>query len=146
MPIELKEFFIHALREETSGAAPTFKGTPTVKTDPAAAAATGVVPNPAGDMTQVAAKESASSLTFFKNQVPGIVQAKPAVAALGFDPSGLEAFAAALDGVVFNLYQQSADPIKFKADWQNIAGKWGVAMSKVLDEVAKLKGSSPAGM
>jgi hypothetical protein len=140
MAIDLKEFFVHALREQevVPGIGPTFS-VPGVKTDPAAAAAVGM--SDAGP-AMAAAKESASSLTFFKNQVPGIVQAKPEIAALGFDPSGLDSFAAALDGVVFNLYQASQDPIKFKADWQNIAGKWGVAMSKVLDEVAKLKGSA----
>lgn len=148
MAIDLKEFFIHALNEETAGTGGTFKGTPTVKADPGAAgAAPGVTPNPAMQQA-VVQYEPAENMTIFKSQVPGIILSAQQISQMGFDPSGLENFAAALDGVVYNLYASSPDPIKFKENWQNIAGKWGTSMNKLLGEVAKLKSKAgaPGGM
>ena len=135
MSIELREFFIHKLREDTSGASPTFKGTPSVKTDPAAAGP-GVVPNPAADGMQVVAHETAEEMTIFRNQVAGIANA---FQDLGIDPGGLEQFAATLDGVVYNFYAASPDPFKFKKEWLSMAGDWGSQTAELLKSIGEMR-------
>jgi len=129
----LKEFFIHALKEDTSGAAPTFKGTPAVKTDPAAAAGAGITPNPAaGETAAVVTREGPEALTFFKNQVPGIITM---FGDSGIDPSGLEAVAAALDGVAYNHYMSTPNPLAYKTHLQTTAGGWAESIAEILNNL-----------
>ena len=137
--MELKEFFIHALREGPGD--PTFKAAPEVKPSDGVQ---GDEPVPGAEepMTQDVAAMSASSLQFFSKNVQSAV-GKYNLEGEGFDGAGLQGFAEAHDGLVFQMYQGVQDPSErqgFEADYQKLAADWSKDLTKLFDKVLKLKG------
>jgi hypothetical protein len=139
---DLKEFFIHALREGPRD--PAFKPAPEVKPSDGIDPGSDVPPPPDAEepMTQDVAAMSASSLQFFSKNVQSAV-GKYNLEGEGFDIAGLQAFAEALDGLVFQMYQGVQDPAErqgFEADYQKLAADWSKDLTKLFDKVLKLKG------
>ncbi len=145
MKMDLKEFF-GPLGE--GPADPTFKPAPSVKpSDDAgfdsAELGLGGAPEPE---TQDVAAMSASSLSFFSKNVQSAVS-KYDLEQEGFDAGALQGFAAALDGLAFQMYQGVQEPAArqaFEADYQKVAADWSKDLTKLFDKVLKLKGHSPA--
>jgi len=142
MSSQLKEFFIHALREGPGD--PTFKPAPQVKAGDGVAEP-GIDPAGAGGedpaMTQDVSAMSASSLSFFAKNVASAIS-KYNLEQEGFDASSLQGFAQGLDGLVFQMYQSVQEPAarqSFEADYQKLAADWSKDLTKLFDKVLKLK-------
>jgi hypothetical protein len=144
--IDLKEFFVHALKEGPRDA--TFKPSPEIKAadsidpaaDPAAAGMDAGLDDPT--MTQDVAAQSASSLQFFSKNVQSAVS-KYNLESEGFDSSSLQTFAQGMDDLAFQMYQGVQDPASrqaFEADYQKLAADWSKDLTKLFDKVLKLKG------
>lgn len=135
MKTTLKEFFEPLLEGPSD---PTFKPAPSVKPmDPAGSPGMDTVAPPP---TQDVAKMSASSLSFFSKNVQS---AASKFQLEGFDPSGLQAFAASLDDACYQIYSQVQSPQarqSFEADYQKVAADWSKDIAKLLEKVAKLAG------
>lgn len=147
--MNLKEFFAPSLREGPLDK--TFSPPPEVPVDGGADMGAepgmdpGMEPGMEGDpnMTQDVAKMSASSLQFFTKNVQSAVSKYATLEQEGFDPSALEQFAGALDGLAFNMYQQVQEPAArqaFESDYQKCAADWSKDLTKLFDKVLKLKG------
>jgi hypothetical protein len=142
MSSQLKEFFIHALKEGPTDA--TFKPAPQIKAGDGAELGA-VDPAAAGmeqPMTQDVSAMSASSLSFFAKNVASAIS-KYNLEQEGFDASSLEGFAQGLDGLVFQMYQGVQEPSarqSFEADYQKLAADWSKDLTKLFDKVLKLKG------
>ena len=148
--IPLKEYFSFALVEGPHDT--TFKPAPEVKPvasssteeDPAAASLGGAAaPEPA--MTQDVAPMEPAQLSFFAQNAQSAVEKFSDLANEGFDTAALDQFAAAVDGLVAQMYQGVQDPAErqdFEVEAQKCAGDFAKDLAKLFDKVLKLRSYS----
>lgn len=143
--MNLKEFFVHKLQEGPGD--PTFKKAPEIPVDDPTVdpgidpAGAGGDPDANPMMTQDVSKMSASSLQFFTKNVQSAVS-KYNLEQEGFDAGALEQFAGAIDSMVQQMYEQVQEPAErqsFESDYQTVAAKWSESLTKLFDQLLKLK-------